>query len=149
MRSKREDSGPRTSGTGKSSPEKDLRMAEKLLAILHPIKVSWLESIVLLHYYWQYLSLPTVADIAGRHIIEIVKARDSLLTKVAVTAGYVDADQVGIKVEIAPTKEEKVRQLRGQGLEWKDVGAQMGISAEAARWIGRKIGISGRNDMRK
>jgi len=85
-----------------------------------------------------------VADIAGRHITEIVKARDSLLIKVAVTAGYVDADQVGIKVETAPTKEEKVRRLREQGLEWKDVGAQMGISAEAARWVGRKIGISGR-----
>ena len=126
-----------------------MRKAEKLLAILRPIILSWLESVVLLHYYWQYLSLPTVADIAGRHITEVIKARNSLLTKVAVTAGYVSADQVGIKVETALTKEEKVRQLRELGLEWKDVGAQMGISAEAARWIGRKIGISGRNHMTK
>ncbi|NPV80184.1 MAG: hypothetical protein HPY52_07890 [Firmicutes bacterium] len=64
-----------------------------MMDILRPIELTWLEAVVLLHYYFRNLTLEDTATAAGAHIFEIMKARDSLLTKVARAAGYIGEDQ--------------------------------------------------------
>lgn len=69
--------------------------------ILRPIELTWLEAVVLLHYYFRNLTLEDTATAAGRHVREVEAARRSLLAKVAAALGYATEEEAGVKVERA------------------------------------------------
>lgn len=104
-------------------------LAERSLAVLRPLVLTWLEAAVLLHHYCYGWRLPDVATIVRRHRDEVFAARAALVRKAAVALGYL-AGEVE-RAELPMTAEQrraKVAELRRQGLEWEAIAERLGVS---------------------
>lgn len=112
----------------------DWRELETFMRLLRPLKLTWAEAGMLLHYYWRGLTLGETADTLHLHIREVQEARRTLVTKVAVALGYITAEKVGITVEyvnLPLTPEErrqKVAELIDKGWKRKQIAESLGVS---------------------
>ena len=115
-------------------------LAERALAVLRPLVLTWLEAAVLLHHYCYGWRLPDVAAIVRRHRFEVYAARDSLVRKAAVALGYIPGDVE--RAELPVTAEERRQalvDLLRQGVPPTEIARRLGVTKEAVYYHRKKL----------
>lgn len=109
-------------------------LAERILSLLQPLVLTWLEAAVLLHHYMHGFRLPEVAARVNRHIRDVQQARDSLIRKAAVVLGYIEGD---VELAAPPMSREdrrrEVARLRKQGLTTVEIARRLGVHDRTVR----------------
>jgi len=109
-------------------------LAERILSLLQPLVLSWLEAAVLLHHYMHGFRLPEVAARVNRHIRDVQQARDSLIRKAAVVLGYMEGDvELAVPPLVREERRREVAKLRKQGLTTVEIARRLGVHDSTVR----------------
>lgn len=109
-------------------------LAERILSLLQPLVLSWLEAAVLLHHYMHGFRLPQVAARVNRHIRDVQQARDSLIRKAAVVLGYMEGDvELAVPPLVREERRREVAKLRKQGLTTVEIARRLGVHDSTVR----------------
>jgi len=109
-------------------------LAERILSLLRPLVLTWLEAAVLLHHYMHGFRLPQVAARVNRHIRDVQQARDSLIRKAAVVLGYMEGDvELAVPPLVREERRREVAKLRKQGLTTVEIARRLGVHDSTVR----------------
>lgn len=109
-------------------------LAERILSLLQPLVLTWLEAAVLLHHYMHGFRLSQVAARVNRHIRDVQQARDSLIRKAAVVLGYIEGDvELAAPPLVREERRREVAKLRKQGLTTVEIARRLGVHASTVR----------------